>query len=188
MNARFLIAVVIAALSTGCVHAKQTRSEEQKGKKTAEEKKAERPRTETMETSKTTAAMFKPGGIKKLQQALDEAVRDIDQDKLTQNDKSKNPPLGAEGKVKKNKAAPKNEKEVVAAKDEAHKRAVEKKIDFVNATGRFDERTQLALMLYQKSEGLPETGLPDYETLRRLGLKPEEVLYHQVPAQRLGVP
>jgi hypothetical protein len=200
-TSRTSVAALLCAfgLSTGCVHATKTRTEEEKGEKGEKSKQAQnqkdkkrgaQKRSETMETSKTTAAMFKPGGIKKLQAALDEAVRDIDQDSDKDKDKSreKSPPLGALGKRDDDQKKPRNEKEVLAQKDEARKKELTKKIEFVNETGRFDERTQLALLMYQKAEGLPETGLPDYETLRRLGLEPDEILYHEVPAERLGVP
>lgn len=37
-------------------------------------------------------------------------------------------------------------------------------------TGQLDPDTRQALTQYQKSEGLPPTGLPSYETVRHLGL------------------
>jgi hypothetical protein len=45
----------------------------------------------------------------------------------------------------------------------------------VAETGQLDAQTQLALRLFQEREGLVATGLPDYETLRRLDLSPDEV-------------
>jgi len=57
----------------------------------------------------------------------------------------------------------------------------------VEETGRLDDATQESLRKYQKDQGLPATGLPDYETLRRLGLKPEEVFHRDTPAERVGV-
>jgi hypothetical protein len=42
-------------------------------------------------------------------------------------------------------------------------------------TGRLDAQTQIALRAYQEREGLAVTGLPDYQTLRRLDVPPDEV-------------
>ena len=53
--------------------------------------------------------------------------------------------------------------------------------------GQLDSQTQEALRAYQKKQGLPATGLPDYETLRRLGLKPDEVFHREPPGERVGV-
>ncbi len=39
----------------------------------------------------------------------------------------------------------------------------------------FDERVKDAMARFQKSEGLPSTGAPDRETIRRLGLHTEDV-------------
>ena len=49
----------------------------------------------------------------------------------------------------------------------------------VDATGTFDEPTKDALISFQKGEGLAETGLPDRETVRRLGIDPNE-LYPEI--------
>lgn len=38
------------------------------------------------------------------------------------------------------------------------------------SSGQLDDQTRIALQKYQKSEGLPTTGLPSYETVRHLGL------------------
>jgi hypothetical protein len=43
-----------------------------------------------------------------------------------------------------------------------------------HAGGELDEATSAALRRFQREEGLAETGFPDRETLRRLGLDPEE--------------
>ena len=42
-------------------------------------------------------------------------------------------------------------------------------------TGRLDPDTRDALREFQKSEGLPTTGLPSYETVNHLGLKLETI-------------
>lgn len=57
----------------------------------------------------------------------------------------------------------------------------------IDESGQLDNSTQESLRKYQKDQGLPATGLPDYETLRRLGLKPEEVFHRDTPSERLGV-
>lgn len=51
-------------------------------------------------------------------------------------------------------------------------------------TGTLDQNTQRALGAFQKSQGLPETGAPDYETLDRLGFEPSDVFHHRPPANR----
>jgi hypothetical protein len=40
--------------------------------------------------------------------------------------------------------------------------------------GELDEPTSAALRRFQEAEGLAETGFPDRETLRRLGVDPEQ--------------
>jgi hypothetical protein len=40
--------------------------------------------------------------------------------------------------------------------------------------GELDEPTSAALRRFQEAEGLAETGFPDRETLRRLGIDPEQ--------------
>ena len=45
----------------------------------------------------------------------------------------------------------------------------------VTETGTLDDSTQAAILKFQRREGLPATGLPDNETLRRLGLDPQEI-------------
>lgn len=87
-----------------------------------------------MSTSKTTKAMFKPEGLKAMQQAL-------------------------EGKG-----------------------------PAIKVTGLLDTQTQEALRAFQKAQTLPDTGLPDFETIRRLGLEPDDVFHASTPAERLGVP
>ena len=42
-------------------------------------------------------------------------------------------------------------------------------------SGVFDDATSKRLAAYQKSQKLPDTGLPDRETLKKLGLNPDEV-------------
>jgi hypothetical protein len=43
-----------------------------------------------------------------------------------------------------------------------------------HARGELDEPTSAALRKFQEAEGLAQTGFPDRETLRRLGLDPEK--------------
>ncbi len=42
-------------------------------------------------------------------------------------------------------------------------------------SGQLDEQTQAALRKFQKHEQMAATGLPDYDSLRRLGLNPKSV-------------
>jgi hypothetical protein len=42
-------------------------------------------------------------------------------------------------------------------------------------SGGLDETTRAALKKFQKSQDIPETGLPDQETVKRLGLDPDQV-------------
>jgi hypothetical protein len=42
-------------------------------------------------------------------------------------------------------------------------------------SGSLDDATRVALKRLQKNEDLPETGLPDHETVRKLGLDPDDV-------------
>lgn len=63
----------------------------------------------------------------------------------------------------------------------------DKKVEAIKVTGKFDTQTQEALRAFQKAQTLPDTGLPDFETLRRLGLKPDDVYQPSTPAERLGV-
>ena len=91
------------------------------------------PRTEAIETSKTTKQMFKPEGLKKLQVALSAKSIDVDEN------------------------------------------------------GHLTSATQESILAFQKKQGLPATGLPDYETLRRLGVKPDDVYHREPPSERAGV-
>jgi peptidoglycan hydrolase-like protein with peptidoglycan-binding domain len=43
------------------------------------------------------------------------------------------------------------------------------------ATGKMDDRTRKNLEAFQKEKKVAATGLPDIETLRKLGLEPDEV-------------
>jgi hypothetical protein len=43
-----------------------------------------------------------------------------------------------------------------------------------HARGELDEPTSAALRKFQREEGLAQTGFPDRETLRRLGIDPEK--------------
>ncbi len=49
-------------------------------------------------------------------------------------------------------------------------------------TGTLDEPTQWALGAWQHAHGLAKTGLPDYQTLERLGLDPSDVFHHKPAA------
>jgi peptidoglycan hydrolase-like protein with peptidoglycan-binding domain len=49
------------------------------------------------------------------------------------------------------------------------------------ASGQLDAETSAALRRFQRSEGLAQTGAPDRETLRRLGVDPQEI-YRTVPS------
>jgi hypothetical protein len=42
-------------------------------------------------------------------------------------------------------------------------------------SGALDDATRAAIKKLQKSQDLPETGLPDQETVKRLGLDPDQV-------------
>src|SRR5689334_17932689 len=53
-------------------------------------------------------------------------------------------------------------------------------------SGTLDFPTQRALRKFQESEGIAATGFPDYESVRRLGLEPDEVFHHRPPAERVG--
>ena len=139
--ARFFFSALSCVLMVGCAHATKTEKQE-KGETKAEPQRTDdaskakapkAPTNDTITTSKTTEQMFKPDGIKKLQQALSSKAKDVPQ------------------------------------------------------TGKLDAATQAALVDYQKGAGLPTTGVPDYETLRRLKLKPEDVFHHQTPGERVGV-
>jgi peptidoglycan hydrolase-like protein with peptidoglycan-binding domain len=57
----------------------------------------------------------------------------------------------------------------------------------VDETGNLDAKTQESLRAFQKDKGMPPTGLPDYETLRKLGLTPDEVFQKDTPGERNGV-
>jgi peptidoglycan hydrolase-like protein with peptidoglycan-binding domain len=63
----------------------------------------------------------------------------------------------------------------------------QKAVAGLQESGKLDTKTQDALRAFQKEQQLPDTGLPDYESIRRLGVKPEEVYQHSPPAQRTGV-
>jgi len=45
----------------------------------------------------------------------------------------------------------------------------------LQVTGRYDAGTQRAMLELQRREGLAQTGMPDLESLRRLGLDPAEL-------------
>ena len=45
----------------------------------------------------------------------------------------------------------------------------------VSESGQLDDATQAALKRFQRKQQQPATGLPDYDTLRRLGLDPKEI-------------
>jgi hypothetical protein len=43
------------------------------------------------------------------------------------------------------------------------------------SSGQLDEETQAALRKFQAREKMAQTGMPDYDTLRRLGLDPKKM-------------
>ncbi len=43
------------------------------------------------------------------------------------------------------------------------------------SSGTLDDATQAAIRRFQKKEGIARTGMPDYDTLRRLGLDPRKI-------------
>jgi peptidoglycan hydrolase-like protein with peptidoglycan-binding domain len=45
----------------------------------------------------------------------------------------------------------------------------------VEESGQLDEATQTALRKFQHHESIAATGLPDFDTLRRLGLDPKKI-------------
>jgi peptidoglycan hydrolase-like protein with peptidoglycan-binding domain len=55
------------------------------------------------------------------------------------------------------------------------------------ASGRLDPATREALRRFQKSEGLPATGLPSYEAIEHLRLDPDEI-FHTVAHPREPAP
>lgn len=67
-------------------------------------------------------------------------------------------------------------------------RALAKNVPGLKETGQIDAPTQEALSAFQKKAGLPDTGLPDFESLRQLKMKPDELYEPQPPAQKDGVP
>lgn len=184
MMKRSLVFAVVMALAA-CSHGKDAKREEKgersakSGAKAAGRKTPERdegkstqkaPRidgkAEPMTTSKTTKKMFKPAGLKKLQAALNDRLDDI---------------------AKKNEQVAKgNQKDEVIAEKQQFKVPLAK-IEEVEETGQLDATTQEALRAFQRSEQLPETGLLDYESLRRLGIKPDEIFHHETPAERGAV-
>ncbi|PZR18784.1 MAG: hypothetical protein DI536_02580 [Archangium gephyra] len=113
------------------------------------------PSLETFGISDTTKDMFKREGMARLQQKLNGKLAAV-KDELADG------AADAGGNTLKNK--PPEEKLVI--------------------TAMLDEKTQRALGAFQKSEHLPETGMPDYETLARLGMKPSDVFHHRPPANR----
>lgn len=120
---------------------------------------AEKPKTERgleifPSESGTTGEIFKPEGIKALQEKLN-VVNEKSAEKLDAG----LPDAGG--------SAPKNEAP-----------------ENVDVTGKLDTKTQQALGAFQKVNGLPETGLPDYETLDRLGFKPSDLFHRRPPATR----
>jgi len=43
------------------------------------------------------------------------------------------------------------------------------------SSGQLDDETQEALRKFQRNQHIAETGMPDYDTLRRLGLDPKSI-------------
>jgi len=54
-------------------------------------------------------------------------------------------------------------------------------------SGHLDQATSAALRKFQGENGLPETGAPDRETLRKLGVNPQTV-YRTVPEGEEAIP
>ncbi|MGV3619539.1 MAG: peptidoglycan-binding domain-containing protein [Archangium sp.] len=114
-----------------------------------------KPSLETFGVSETTKDMFKREGMARLQQKLNNKLSTV-KEELAEG------AADAGGNTLKNK--PPEEKLVI--------------------TAMLDEKTQRALGAFQKAENLPETGMPDYETLDRLGMKPSDLFHHRPPANR----
>ncbi len=112
------------------------------------------PSLETFGVSETTKEMFKREGLALLQQRLNQRLSKV-KEKLD------------DGMADAGGSALKNEPP-----------------DELEITAMLDEETQRALGAFQKSERLPETGMPDYETLARLGFKPSDVFFRRPPANR----
>jgi len=58
---------------------------------------------------------------------------------------------------------------------EIQRRLGQRKLLGQHEDGNLDEPTRAALRKLQKDADLPETGLPDHETVRKLGLDPDQV-------------
>jgi hypothetical protein len=58
---------------------------------------------------------------------------------------------------------------------EIQRRLADRKLLGQHEDGNLDQPTREALRRLQKAEDLPETGLPDHETVRKLGLDPDRV-------------
>jgi hypothetical protein len=54
-------------------------------------------------------------------------------------------------------------------------RALSAKGERVGETGKLDRPTQAALRRFQRSQDQPATGMPDYDTVRRLGLDVKDI-------------
>ena len=114
-----------------------------------------KPSLETFGVSTTTKDMFKREGMAKLQQKLNGKLSAV-KEELAEG------AADAGGNTLKNKP-PEEQLEI---------------------TAMLDEKTQRALGAFQKAENLPETGMPDYETLDRLGMEPSDLFHHRPPANR----
>lgn len=185
----------VALAWTACSHSSQAKRDDDKQKDSAASKQKEKksesasagatsqkkptaPKVQGAEpitTSKTTEQMFKPEGLKKLQEALNGKLKSIEQ---------ANVKLAAKKEEMLEKPG---DKVTQAQKKKEEQKIPLAKVEEVKANGELDNATQEALRSFQRSEQLPETGLPDYETLRRLDIKPNEVYHHQPPGLRLGV-
>jgi len=53
--------------------------------------------------------------------------------------------------------------------------ALSKRGPRVAETGQMDSATQAALVAFQKKNAQPATGFPDFDTLKRLGLEPQQI-------------
>jgi peptidoglycan hydrolase-like protein with peptidoglycan-binding domain len=54
-------------------------------------------------------------------------------------------------------------------------RALARRGERVSESGKLDEQTQAALRHFQHKQAQPATGMPDFDTLRRLGLDPKKI-------------
>lgn len=137
---------------------------------------------EPITTSRTTKQMFKTDGLKKLQATLDKRLDSV----ASKNEKIEKEKKDARAATDKSGSESDKEKKEIQIEKDKQKVALQP-VESVEQSGELDGPTQESLRAFQRSERMPETGLPDYETLRRLGIKPDEVYQSDPPAERHGV-